>query len=155
MQPPFSLLTKVGWPSSSKAPSGNLQEIATPLSVVYAEIKWALKSVMSHFSMRSFLDINSLFKAMFPDSEIANKFQMSKTEISSYIIFWRKLELEAVVTSLQKDVESYSIQAGEKEDLMEMKALLTKANSFREAVKTISLCCVLFFTYLNSNASSS
>ena len=45
------------------------------------------------------------------------------------------MELETVVSSLQKDIEKYSIKAGEEEDLVEMKALLTKAHSFRETVK--------------------
>ena len=63
-----------------------------------------------------------------------NKRKLLQEELA--IVKRRRLELEAVVTSLQKDIESYSIQAGEKEDLVEMKALITKANSFREAVKT-------------------
>ena len=63
-----------------------------------------------------------------------NKRKLLQEELA--IVKRRRLELEAVVTSLQKDIESYSIQASEKEDLVEMKALITKANSFREAVKT-------------------
>ena len=36
-----------------------------------AEILWALKSVMSHFSYNSSQDIGDVFRAMFPDSKIA------------------------------------------------------------------------------------
>ena len=35
-----------------------------------------------------------------------------------------------VVSSLQQDIEKYSIEASEKEDLKEMQALIIKANSF-------------------------
>ena len=73
--------------SVSTSQSTKFNELAVPLSVVSAEIRWALKSVLSHFSMRSCLDVNSLFKAMFPDSEIARKFQMSKTKIGYFITF--------------------------------------------------------------------
>lgn len=72
---------------ASSAKSISLQEIAIPLSVISAEIRWALNSVMSHFSMRSCLNMNTLLKAMFPDSEIAKRFQMSKTKIGYFITF--------------------------------------------------------------------
>lgn len=73
--------------SSKVSSSGDLSDLAIPVAVSPAEIKWALKSVMSHFSLRSCLEMNSLFKGMFPDSEIANKFQMSKTKMGYYITF--------------------------------------------------------------------
>ena len=47
----------------------------------------------------------------------------------------KKLELETVVSSPQQDIGKYSIEAGEKEDLKEMQALIIKANSFRTTVK--------------------
>ena len=47
----------------------------------------------------------------------------------------KKLELERVVSSLQQDIEKYSIKASEKENLKEMQALIIKANSFRTTVK--------------------
>ena len=38
-----------------------------------AEILWALKSMMSHFSYNSSQDIGDVFRAMFPDSKIAQQ----------------------------------------------------------------------------------
>ena len=38
-----------------------------------AEILWALKTVKSHFSYNSATDITDVFRAMFPDSTIAQK----------------------------------------------------------------------------------
>ena len=47
-----------------------------PLSVA----RWAMKEVTSHCSLRSCLDIKNLFSSMFPDSQIASQFSMSKTK---------------------------------------------------------------------------
>ena len=59
--------------------------IMLPLSVQHAEISWVLKVIMSHFSLRSCLDINTLFQCMFPDLATAEKFQLSKTKCAYYI----------------------------------------------------------------------
>lgn len=53
--------------------------------VTRAEIIWALKSVSSRRSMRSAEDEPALFKAMFPDSEIASKFILGRDKMS-YLI---------------------------------------------------------------------
>ena len=47
-----------------------------------AEIFWALKSVMSHFSYNSAHDITDVFKAMFPDSIIAQHMSCGLTKLS-------------------------------------------------------------------------
>ena len=54
-------------------------------SVVKAEILWAIKSVMSHFSFRVSSDIRGLFQNMFPDTAIAKNFASGKTKIN-YLI---------------------------------------------------------------------
>ena len=46
------------------------------LSAKTAEIRWALKVVMCHYLLRSYLDTINLFKEMFPGSEVSSKFQM-------------------------------------------------------------------------------
>ena len=51
------------------------------------EILWTLKVIMNHFSFRSCMDLDKLFKAMFPDSEIAKQFKLSKTKCSYFINF--------------------------------------------------------------------
>ena len=56
-------------------------------SVVKAEILWAIKSVMSHFSFRASSDIRGLFQNMFPDSAIAKNFACGKTKINYLICF--------------------------------------------------------------------
>ena len=50
-----------------------------------AEIMWALKCISSGFSNNVCVNINSMFKTMFPDSHIATGFSMSSLKVS-YII---------------------------------------------------------------------
>ena len=58
----------------------DVQKISVSYAVS-AEIKWSMKTVMSHFFVSSCLDLNALFQDMFSDSEVAKKFQLSKTKI--------------------------------------------------------------------------
>ena len=52
-----------------------------------AEIFWALKSVMSHFTYNSTHDITDVFKAMSPDSIIAQHMSCGPTKLSYLISF--------------------------------------------------------------------
>ena len=55
--------------------------------VAKAETRWALKVAMATFSNNSNKDNNLLFSSMFPDSNIANKFQMGPNKISYTLNF--------------------------------------------------------------------
>ena len=48
-----------------------------------AELRWAIKSVMSNFSNSSCSDVNSLFEIMFPDSNIAICWVRTRLDTSS------------------------------------------------------------------------
>ena len=50
-----------------------------------AEILYAVKCVMSHFSFNSSTDITYIFQAMFPDSAIAQKMKFGSNRLS-YLI---------------------------------------------------------------------
>ena len=52
-----------------------------------AEILWAMKSTAAHFSFRSSEGTSDLFKAMFPDSEIASRFQCGETRCRYLVTF--------------------------------------------------------------------
>jgi hypothetical protein len=52
-----------------------------------AEIRWTLKCVKSHFSYRSNLDNNLLFRAMTPGYKPFEKYQMSRDKVA-YFIRW-------------------------------------------------------------------
>ena len=69
-------------PTSSQA---SIDGMVARENVIRAEIRWALKTVEYHFSMRSCDGISGLFQVMFPDSEIAKKFQLSRTKCG-YVI---------------------------------------------------------------------
>ena len=57
------------------------------VAVSQAEIYWAMKVHWSHLSFRSCLNLNELFWKMFPDSQVAKSFQLSKTKCAYYIVF--------------------------------------------------------------------
>ena len=76
--------------TTSEAPSARKSTSTltiVPVSVAKAEIRWVLQLVDSNFSMRSCLDLNDLFRVMFPDSTIAKNFQLSKAKCGYYINF--------------------------------------------------------------------
>ena len=52
-----------------------------------AEILWALKTVMSHSSYNSSTNVADVFRAMFPDSAIAQKMNCGPTKLSYLICF--------------------------------------------------------------------
>ena len=64
-----------------------LKAYATGESVMRAEVLWAMKSVLSHFSFRASSDVGGLFQNMFPDSAIGKMFACSKTKVNYLIHF--------------------------------------------------------------------
>ena len=73
--------------TQKKRTQPTILDMQIPALVTKAEIIWTLKVVMSHFSLRSCLELNELFKSMFPDSTVASKFSLSKTKCSYLINF--------------------------------------------------------------------
>ena len=71
--------------ASTSAPSTSLTQCISKDDVLTAEVLWAIKTVMSHYSMNSSANTSELFKTMFPDSQIAQKFNCGKTKCS-YLI---------------------------------------------------------------------
>ena len=73
--------------------------------VTRAEIRWALKVVMSNVSLNSCRQIADLFRSMFPDSSIAKVFALSPSKCS-YVIchgiapFFKTLLLDELKESL-------------------------------------------------------
>ena len=81
-----------------------LDALQVPALVTEAEIKWAVKCVMDHLSFRSCLDLNDLFRSMFPDSAVAQKFKLSKTKCAYLInfglaVYYHKLRISEVKES--------------------------------------------------------
>lgn len=72
-------------PSSSS--SVVMSNFVTNDDVLSAEIIWAIKTVVSHYSCSSSSNTNTLFQKMFPDSVIAKKFSCGETKCSYLIQF--------------------------------------------------------------------
>ena len=53
-----------------------------------AEILWGFKCIMSHFSFNSSTDITDIFKAMFPDSAIAQKMNLWAQQLILLDLAW-------------------------------------------------------------------
>lgn len=65
----------------------NVNSFVIKDEVVKAEIIWALNVVLTHSSNRSGGNASELFKIMFPDSIIADKFKMHKDKLSYVITY--------------------------------------------------------------------
>lgn len=75
-------------PSTSSVPlkSCTLENSVSTNDVIKAEIYWALNTVKNHFSYKSCENMVSVFKNMFPDSDIARK--MSLVSLFDCIWTW-------------------------------------------------------------------
>ena len=78
-------------PAAARSTEGNRSSSMTKLTLTReqhkAEIFRALKCVMSHFSYNSAHDITDVFKAIFPDSIIAQHMSYGPTKLSYLISF--------------------------------------------------------------------
>ena len=80
-------LSVVATSSTEEKRSSSMTKLTLTRKQHKAEIFWALKSVMSHFSYNSTHDITDVFKATFPDSIIAQHMSCGPTKLSYLISF--------------------------------------------------------------------
>ena len=73
--------------ATPKGTSCTLDKMLIDSSVLQAEVRWALKVVMSRYSKSSCNDVTELFKIMFPDSDIAKSFTCAKTKCRYMIVY--------------------------------------------------------------------
>jgi hypothetical protein len=55
--------------------------------VTKAEVMWAIKCIMSHFSMNSSTDLGDIFQMMFSDSSTAKKISIGRTKLAYTITY--------------------------------------------------------------------
>ena len=60
----------------------DLNDFVIKEKTAMAEIRWAFKIVMSHYSYNSLSNIKLLFKVMFPDIEICKQISLSSLKMS-------------------------------------------------------------------------
>jgi len=88
VQPSVRVSSSVDEPGTSTATPERvhaLRDFVSNDQVTKAEILWALKCVMSHYSLNSCRDIKQIMNLMFPDSVIARKITLGSTKLS-YVI---------------------------------------------------------------------
>ena len=73
--------------ATPKGTSCTLEKMLIDLSILQAEVRWALKVVMSRYSKSSCNDVTELFKIMFPDSDITKSFTCAKTKCRYMIVY--------------------------------------------------------------------
>ena len=73
--------------ATRKGTSHTLDKMLINSSVLQAEVRLALKIVMSRYSEISCNYVTELFKIMFPDSDIAKSFTCAKTKCSCMIVY--------------------------------------------------------------------
>lgn len=61
-------------PQATTSPAAGLSQFVTTTETLQAEVLWALKVLSSHYSFKSCEDVGYIFRHMFPDSQIADKF---------------------------------------------------------------------------------
>ena len=72
---------------SSGEQKGQMQQFVSRKDQQMAEIRWALKTVMSHYSLNSAQDKTDVFHTIFPDSNIAKRMSCDATKLSYLITF--------------------------------------------------------------------
>ena len=75
-------------PGTTNAPrvTTTLHSFIVNEQVLLSEVIWAMKKVLSHYSLNSCEDVNLCFSAMFPDSQIAKKFSLGYTKCG-YLLY--------------------------------------------------------------------
>ena len=82
-----SMTTTQSTSTTAASHTGTLESYIIPISVITAEIRWAMKVVVSHFSFRSCLDLSDMFRTMFYDSDVAKGFTLSKTKCKYFVTY--------------------------------------------------------------------
>ena len=65
-----------------------VDSLMSSVAVSHFEIYRAMKVLWSHLSYRSCLNLNELFRKMFPESQVAKSFQLFKNKMCLLCCFW-------------------------------------------------------------------
>lgn len=106
--------------SPSDIGSDSLEKIQSTLEVVVtnsnkikAEIVWALKCIHSGYSDNSNNDMNDILKSMFPDSKIADSFEMGPDKLHYYVNFGIAPYFKSLLIETLKKSECYVLSFDE------------------------------------------
>lgn len=101
--------------SSTTSSSGSsvMERIVTRDETLKAEILWALKVIMSHYSYKSCEGTSKLFQAMFPDSRIASQFTCGEKKCAYLICFGLAPHFKQLLKDVVKKEEAYVLMFDE------------------------------------------
>ena len=99
-----------GSPSSSKK---NVEVAFDNTDVIKADILWVLKCITSSYSINSCTHIEELFRTMFPDSEVAKKFQVGPNKVKYLTNYGIKLYVKSLLDESIKNSEFFIISFDE------------------------------------------
>lgn len=98
-----SIATDYSGSDQQRLSTGGISQHLVKECVSKAEIKWALKSVTSHYSFHSAYDLPVIFREMFPDSEIAKTYSMGDSKLRYSVVYglapYFKSQLESSIRS--------------------------------------------------------
>ena len=85
-----STCTPRGYPSSKHKYCwcNNHKDLFRTEDLLAAEVLWAVKTVVSHYSTSCSANTGNLFQRMFPDSKIAQNFSCWKNKVLLFNQFW-------------------------------------------------------------------
>ncbi|KAJ8043765.1 hypothetical protein HOLleu_11016 [Holothuria leucospilota] len=81
--------------------------------ILKAEVLWAIKVVMNHYSFNSCQNVSKLFTSMFPDSQIAKTFSCGATKCAYMICFGLQPYFHDLLVDKIRNTECYSISFDE------------------------------------------
>lgn len=68
-------------------PANNLDTFVSKTDVLKSEVMWVLQTIVSHNSYKSNEEISNIFRAMFPDSKIAEGFKLGERKTSYLTVY--------------------------------------------------------------------
>ena len=98
---------------ASSGSSSRNQSSNSPTNQSRVEFRWVMKMLMSHSSFWFCLDLNELLKTIFPDSQIAKSFILSKTKCSYYLVFGLAPYFKETLIESIESSPSYSVSFDE------------------------------------------
>ena len=93
--------------------SSVMEKSVTRDETLTAEIMWALKVIMSHYSYKPCEGTSKLFQAMFPDSRIASQFSCGEKKCAYLICFGLAPHFKQLLKDVVKKEEAYVLMFDE------------------------------------------
>ena len=90
-----------------------MEKSVTRDETLKAEILWALKAIMSHYSYKSCEGTSKLFQAMFPDSRIVSQFTCGEKKCAYLICFGLAPHFKQLLKDVVKKEEAYVLMFDE------------------------------------------